>query len=103
MDALRVSKRFDRRAASSINCHAATRFSSQSYNRPCWEAAENQCRAPRRRVLPPSLRSQYFPAKGVWLYVRFPNKDEWSRIWLVVAIVLTVAPVVAGVILATRR
>jgi uncharacterized membrane protein YjjB (DUF3815 family) len=29
--------------------------------------------------------------------------NEWSRIWLVVAIVLTLALVVAGVILAMRR
>jgi hypothetical protein len=32
--------------------------SQQEYDGSCWEAAENQRSAPRRRVLPPSPRSQ---------------------------------------------
>ena len=35
--------------------------------------------------------------------MRHPNKDEWSKIWLVVAILLTLALLVAGVFEATRR
>jgi len=35
--------------------------------------------------------------------VRFPNKDEWSRIWLVAAIVLTLVLVALGIVVATQR
>ena len=56
----------------------------------------NQLSSPRRRVLPPSLRSHYYPRQS---HVRYPNKAQWSGIWIAASVL---SLVVLGVILATH-
>jgi hypothetical protein len=52
--------------------------------------------APRRRVLPPSLRSRYYPTPS---HVRYPNKVQWSMIWIAASVC---SLVLLGMILATH-
>ena len=56
----------------------------------------NQRSALRRRVIPPSVRSHYYPTQS---RMRYPSKVPWPTIWIAASVF---SLVILGVILATH-